>query len=1325
MTTNIDPPLVPKPARANRPVGAIFRVRASRAPTAGQRRLSDTVRRFCIVLLIAAAAMYRAQAADALFEGFRNPGYGYRPMPVWYWNAEIRGKEAKRQIDQYLAQGAQGAIVYPDIGLRTPFLSEAWWTVWAEILPYARQRNFKLGWVPEFNDPDGDARDPWMDPPDQSRVLAGHPEFRLKRLAYIEQHFNGPGKARFDHLPDPVIAVATRGTGLDAVDADALVDLSASIHGQSFETDLGAGDWLLVFYHVAPSEGYKGVTRVDPLNREATLRYIDLTLGEFDRRFKEYVGSTLNFVMLDSEGSFGGPIVWTPGFFETFQRRKHYDIRRFLPVLSHDAGAVTPKIRNDYFEVVSDLFVQNFWKPVADWGRAHGVEVTAQNLGDGLQLDPAFGGDFMAVQRAMTMPFLEEEESGASQTFRDPRQFKEPASVAHFENLRLGCECLLVQGAGTYVSPQKMRMGTNVLAAWGVNFWNQNTSYDEKNAEWPPMMGASQPHWKYFHRFADLLRRMSYMNDGGRHVADILLYRPIASVVAFSDPAFDSTPRHWKGRPRGGYAEYGNQQYGRIAIRPYLAWGGDFSWQVEMDYHGLMNLLVQKQKDFDILDDYYLERANIGRGSIQLGPERFGVIVLPPMKVIARAAIARIRRFYDQGGTVVAYGSLPSGSTDQGWNDPQVTDPIRAIFGAARDARQDTSNRNSQGGQAFFIARDLEGVTAAISRARQSDFQVSQGPAERLYYLHRVKDDRDLYWIANDDPETRKFELSLAASGAPEQWDPDRGTRRVLPYAVKDGRTVLTVELGGWDGAYVVFRPAAGQPAASVTETNLEHYTLEESNGGPRLKGLVPADVRRIYAAGDAAGRPFRIERPNLSPARPQILPAGDWDFRVAGGPVKVHYAKEALLPLHYPDAAGRAFNDQSWRVSWLGAERFTVREWDLIGPFPNPDHEGFNRVYPPEQKFDRQGRYPGLEGTDVAWYYYRSNNPEVNATEALNIPNHADVTYAHTYIYSPEERQVNAVLAAENPKLWVNGRLVFQLHPMPRYYELRDGFAFKPAITLHRGWNEILVKVEHDRLSGALFSFRLADSAGMPVRELLVSARPQDPLKLRSEAEREAAGQERWYRISIPPGTGALLLPKSPPIPAIYVNGKAVEPQSGRVQFPSLDWEAPNVVALVTRASDELLDYPVFEPGATRYKLGSWTGTGLASFSGEAIYERTFRVDRSFRGKRIELDCGEVGVTAEVWVNGQRVDDRVWEPFRFDITAFLRPGENRVRIAVTNSDANERAEADPERYFHRKALPGGRALPLLDTLSLNGLLGPVRLVPYLDVDLLLQERAR
>jgi len=48
----------------------------------------------------------------------------YKPLPVWYWNSKIEPDGAKRQIDEYLKQGAQGAWVYPAVGLKTPFLSD-------------------------------------------------------------------------------------------------------------------------------------------------------------------------------------------------------------------------------------------------------------------------------------------------------------------------------------------------------------------------------------------------------------------------------------------------------------------------------------------------------------------------------------------------------------------------------------------------------------------------------------------------------------------------------------------------------------------------------------------------------------------------------------------------------------------------------------------------------------------------------------------------------------------------------------------------------------------------------------------------------------------------------------------------------------------------------------------------------------------------------------------------------------------------------------------------------------------------------------------------
>jgi hypothetical protein len=64
--------------------------------------------------------------------------------------------------------------------------------------------------------------------------------------------------------------------------------------------------------------------------------------------------------------------------------------------------------------------------------------------------------------------------------------------------------------------------------------------------------------------------------------------------------------------------------------------------------------------------------------------------------------------------------------------------------------------------------------------------------------------------------------------------------------------------------------------------------------------------------------------------------------------------------------------------------------------------------------------------------------------------------------------------------------------------------------------------------------------------------------------------------------------------------------------------------------------------------------------------------------------------------VNGEKAEERIWEPFSVEITRFLKPGENQLKIMVTNmSDA---LRTQPDR---------------LQIIDINGLLGPVRLVPY------------
>jgi hypothetical protein len=386
------------------------------------------------------------------------------------------------------------------------------------------------------------------------------------------------------------------------------------------------------------------------------------------------------------------------------------------------------------------------------------------------------------------------------------------------------------------------------------------------------------------------------------------------------------------------------------------------------------------------------------------------------------------------------------------------------------------------------------------------------------------------------------------------------------------------------------------------------------------------------------------------------------------------------------------------------------VREWNLIGSFPNEDHHGYNEVFPPETETNLNARYSGPNGQDLAWQWYHSTMPEVNITEALALPNRPGVEYALTYVYSVSSRRVRAVVAAENFKLFVNGQLVFKVHPMPRYYELRDGFAFKSEVDLKAGWNQIILKIEHDREPG-VFRFRLTDESGQPVSGISAFASQASPIA--PDLRSGGAQGERWYRIQIPPGARSLLMPLGHTIQAAYLNGTPVQFTQAGLPLSALNWYQPNVLALQLAGDDHLTDNVVFTTGPAEYHLGSWAGTGLAYYSGEASYETTFDLKPELIGKEIELDCGTVGVTTEVWVNEKKVGERAWEPYQLDLSNYLHPGKNTLRIAVTNTDSNRRAEANVHRYEERKRLPGGRAVPFIDDIGPSGLIGPVRLVPF------------
>jgi hypothetical protein len=231
---------------------------------------------------------------------------------------------------------------------------------------------------------------------------------------------------------------------------------------------------------------------------------------------------------------------------------------------------------------------------------------------------------------------------------------------------------------------------------------------------------------------------------------------------------------------------------------------------------------------------------------------------------------------------------------------------------------------------------------------------------------------------------------------------------------------------------------------------------------------------------------------------------------------------------------------------------------------------------------------------------------------------------------------------------------------------------------------------------------FQIVNTDGSLMPDVFVSATKSLPSEQATRSRKEGM---RWYRLEVPPGAVGMERVDLPQGARVFLNGQPLSPQGSDWRFPSLR-ETGNVVA-VKVPGDFSLAAPIdFLSGTTPFPLAVWAKTGLRFYSGSASYERQVTLAPSYFGenKRIILDCGKVGVVADVWVNDKFVGTRIWEPYRFDLTPFSRPGTNDLKIVVTNTMSN--------------ATDVGERFPLLNNLDLDGLVGPVKITPEIHVEL-------
>ncbi len=91
---------------------------------------------------------------------------------------------------------------------------------------------------------------------------------------------------------------------------------------------------------------------------------------------------------------------------------------------------------------------------------------------------------------------------------------------------------------------------------------------------------------------------------------------------------------------------------------------------------------------------------------------------------------------------------------------------------------------------------------------------------------------------------------------------------------------------------------------------------------------------------------------------------------------------------------------------------------------------------------------------------------------------------------------------------------------------------------------------------------------------------------------------------------------------------------------------------------------------------LISWTERpeeGIKYYSGKVIYKNEFEIDGGLleQNRKIVLDLGEIRETARVYVNSKERCTLWRSPYKSDISGWLKPGKNILRIEVANSWPN------------------------------------------------------
>ncbi len=576
----------------------------------------------------------------------------------------------------------------------------------------------------------------------------------------------------------------------DAIPAGDVVDLTSRMKPDgTLEWNAPDGNWVVLRMGYSltgrtnhPASPEATGLEVDKLDPQAVKAYFENYLDQYRDATGGLMGKRgLQYVITDSFEAGGAN--WTKNLPAEFARRRGYDMKPWLPVLTGrivKSAEASEQFLWDFRKTLSDLIAENHYDLLGDLLRQRGMGRYSESHETGR----AFIGDGMEVKRKADIPMSA---MWTPNAFTTPgattdavangykMDVRESASVAHIYGQNIvAAESMTAIGDSFAYSPEKLKPTADMELACGLNRFVIHTSVHQPLDDKKPGLSLG-PFGQWFTRhetwaeaakaWTDYLARSSYLLQQGKYVGDIAYFygedNNITSLFGLKAPAI----------PEGYSYDFVNAD-------------------------ALINALSVKNGKLVTPSGMSYEVLALDENARKMS--------LPVLR--------KIRDLVKAGATIA--GIKPEKS-------PSLRDDPKEFAAIVKEVWS-VNRPNVLSGQPLAQALQAKKIAPDFTYSKP------QAGAEMLF-VHRRLADGEIYWVNNRKDRVEEIEATFRVEGKEaELWRPETGKIEPASYTITNGRTTVPLRLHPHEAVFVVFRkPATAQSRTLPRQVETRIATLD------------------------------------------------------------------------------------------------------------------------------------------------------------------------------------------------------------------------------------------------------------------------------------------------------------------------------------------------------------------------------------------------------------------------------------------------------------------------------------------------------------------